>query len=351
MDTRLRVGLLGVGGVAAKYAALYGEYPRSHLAAVFDTVEAPCDALRARFGCVVAPSAEALIESDLDAIVVSSPNRHHLAQTQAALAAGKHVLLQKPMTLDAHEAQILTQAAQSSGKMLALYMNSLDHSVFRDMKRMVETGVLGRVGGYDATLANGMGHVWAAPPPNFWRSSRAAVGGGCFAMLATHYLNLGQWLLDSPIVEVAADGGNLMCPHIEGEDIMAALVRFGSGARGTIGASWCVKGERMSVQGSEGFASYVDNSVLVVRSAKAFEGEAIRYSVPGERLTVPDLAPPAMGEWRNPHNQHRRFVDAVLDGVAPDVPAKSGLRDMRVLDAAYRSLASGRREAVAGDAA
>jgi UDP-N-acetyl-2-amino-2-deoxyglucuronate dehydrogenase len=343
----LKVGLIGAGGVAAKYAALYGEYPRCRLVAVHDPVDASARELSARFGCAVSPSAEALIELDLDAVVVSSPNRFHHAQAKSALRAGKHVLLQKPMTLDVAEAEDLVATARGAGKVLALYMSSLDHPLAHDLRRMAKEGALGRIGGFEARLANGMGHAWRAPPPGFWRGSRAATGGGCFAMLATHYLNLGQWLLDSAIVEIAADGANLMCPHIEGEDWMAASVRFGNGARGSIGASWCVKGEQMSLHGSEGFASYVDNAVLTLRSAARFEGEIVRYPTPGERLVLPDLRPPAMDDWRNPHNQHRRFVDALLDGNAPDMPGEAGLRDMRALAAAYRSLESGAREKVA----
>ncbi len=346
-DTVLRVGLLGVGGVASKYASLYGEYPRSKLVAVYDTVSAPAEELRARFGCAVMPSAEALIAMDLDAVVISTPNKLHHAQTLAALASGKHVLLQKPMTLDVREAQDLVAASHRAKRTLAMYMNSLDHPLMRDIKRMIESGALGRVGGYEAKLANGMGHVWANTPANFWRGSKAATGGGCFTMLATHYLNLGQWLLSSEIVEAAADGGNLMCDHIEGEDLMTALVRFANGARGVIGASWCVKGEQMSVHGSDGFVSYVDNATLTIRGTKSFEGETIHYREPGKRLVMSELLPPAMGDWKNPYNQHRRFIDAVLDGTPPDVPAEAGLRDMRALDAAYRSLASGKREKVA----
>lgn len=345
-DTVLRVGLLGVGGVASKYASLYGKYPRSKLIAVYDTVLAPAEALRQSFGCDVAPSAEALIAMDLDAVVISTPNHFHHAQTLAALASGKHVLLQKPMTLNVIEAQHLVAASRSAQRVLAMYMNSLDHPLMRDIKRMIASGALGRVGGYEARLANGMGHVWANTPANFWRGSKAATGGGCFTMLATHYLNLGQWLLGSEIVEAAADGGNLMCSHIEGEDLMTALVRFANGARGVIGASWCVKGEQMSVHGSDGFVSYVDNATLTIRGTKPFDGETIQYREPGRRLVVPECLPPAMGDWTNPYNQHRRFVDAVLDGTAPDVPAEAGLRDMRALDAAYRSLASGKREQV-----
>ena len=336
---KLRVGLLGTGGVASKYAALYGEYPRSSLVALHDPFDPAVGELAARFGGTVAASAEDLIASDVDAIVISTPNPLHLAQASAALKAGRHVLLQKPMTVTLAQAEELERVAEDTGKVLALYMNSLDNPVFRDLRRMVTEGVLGKVGSINCKLANGMGHVWRNRPANFWRGSRAAVGGGSFAMLACHYLNLAQWLLDKPIIRTAAIGTNLMCDHIEGDDLMSAIVEFAGGELGVIESAWCVKGEQMSLHGSAGSFAYIDNSVVTMKADNPFIGEAIRYETPGTRVVLDGLLAPAMGDWTNPYNQHRCFVDAMLDGTQVPMPAGKGVQDMRVLDAAYRSSA------------
>jgi UDP-N-acetyl-2-amino-2-deoxyglucuronate dehydrogenase len=348
-ERQLRVGLIGVGGVAAKYASLYAEYPRSQLVSVYDIQPDVCRELAARSGCEMAASAQDVIDSDVEAIVISTPNALHLSQASAALAAGRHVLLQKPMTVDVDEAERLQRAADASGRVLAMYMNSLDHPLFRDIKRMIAAGTLGRIGAINCKLANGMGHVWRTAGGNFWRGSRSAVGGGSFAMLACHYLNLGQWLLESRIVRVSAVGANLMCDHIEGDDIMSAIVEFDSGPLGVVESSWCVKGEQMSLHGSTGSIAYIDNSVLTMKAEQPFEGEVVSYLTPGQRVVVEGLMPPAMGDWRNVHNQHRRFIDAVLDGGPVDVPAVAGLWDMRVLGASYRASAERRAVDVRAD--
>jgi len=341
-DHPLRVGLIGVGGVAAKYAALYAAYPRSRLVSIFDANPEASRALAARVGCRIAADAQDVIDDDVDAVVISTPNALHLDQASAALAGGRHVLLQKPMTVDVAQAERLQERAAASGRVLAMYMNSLDHPLFRDMKRMIAAGTLGRIGAINCKLANGMGHVWRASSGDFWRGSRQAVGGGSFAMLACHYLNLGQWLLDAPIRRVSAVGANLMCDHIEGDDIMSAIVEFEGGPLGVIESSWCVKGEQMSLHGASGSIAYIDNGVLTMKAEFPFDGEVIHYGTPGRRIVVEGLAPPAMDDWQNPYNQHRRFVDALLDGTPVDVPSLAGLRDMRVLEAAYRAAAERR---------
>ncbi|WP_395819468.1 Gfo/Idh/MocA family protein [Devosia sp.] len=342
----LRVGMLGVGGVAAKYRDVYARYPRSRLVSIFDVDASVAQSVAGELGCAALGSAEAMIASDVDAIVINTPNFLHAAQAAAALRAGKHVLLQKPMTVNATEAAELVRVADESGKVLAMYMNSLDNVVMRDLRKMIEAGFFGRVGGINAKLANGRGQSFKTGTGATWRGSRQAVGGGSFAMLATHYINLCQWLLGQPIVSATAVGANLMSGHIEGDDIMASIVTFADGSIGVIESSWCVKGEQMSVHGSEGSAAYIDNSVLTLLSTQTFEGEVVKYPTPGKRVVIEGLAAPDMGAFENPYNQHRQFIDALLDGTPPPMQGWRGLQDMRVLEAAYAAAESGQRTPV-----
>jgi predicted dehydrogenase len=343
---RLRVGMLGVGAVAAKYVKLFAEYPRSRLVAVYDVSPGAAQAAAGATGARILPSEAALLAEEIDAVVISTPNFLHAQQTIAALQAGKHVLLQKPMTLTAAEAARLAQAAAQSGRRLGIYMNSLDNRIFHDVKAMIRSGTLGRIGAINAKLANGTASRWKSGGTVVWRQSRSAVGGGSFAMLAYHYINLCQWLLDEPIINVMARGKNLMSPHIEGDDIMSSLVEFRDGAMGTLESAWCVTGEQFSIHGSEGSLAYIDNLQISMKAAQPFEGEAISYTTPGKRVMIDARPAPAMDDWHNPHNQHRRFIDAILDRAPIPVSPEQGVQDMRVLEAAYRSSVSGRIEEV-----
>jgi UDP-N-acetyl-2-amino-2-deoxyglucuronate dehydrogenase len=343
---RLRVGMIGVGGVAANYRAVYSSYDRATLAAVFDIDAELASRVASELGAQAMASADELIAADIDAVVINTPNFLHFAQTAAALRAGKAVLLQKPMTVTAAEALELTQIAEQTGSRLGMYMNSLDNRLMRDFKRMVETGFFGRIGAINAKLANGRGMSFKTSDGATWRGSRQATGGGSFTMLATHYINLAQWLANEPFVSATAMADNLMSGHIEGDDIMASILQFRSGALGIIESSWCVRGEQMSIHGSEGNAAYIDNSVLTLVGNSTFEGDVVKYTTPGQRIVVEGVRPPAMGEWENPFNQHRQFVDAILDGTPLPVPALRGLQDMRSVEAAYQSAQTGQRVAI-----
>ncbi len=346
---QLRVGLIGVGGVAAKYRHAYAHYPRSRLVMIFDVDAEAAASAAAELGCAAADSVDQLIASDLDAVVINTPNFLHFEQATAALRAGKHVLLQKPMTVNVAEALELQRLADDASGQLAMYMNSLDNPVMHDLRRMIEQGFFGRVGAVNAKLANGRGMSFKTSGGTAtWRGSKQAVGGGSFAMLAYHYINLCQWLLGQPIVSATAVGANLMCDHIEGDDIMASIVRFADGSMGVIESSWCVKGEQMSIHGSEGSAAFIDNSVLTLSSANTFEGEVVKYTTPGKRLVVEGLTAPDMGDVTNVHNQHRQFVDAILDGGQLPMPGRRGVQDMRVLGASYAAAESGRLTPVEG---
>ena len=344
----LRVGMLGLGFVALKYTKFYAEYPRSRLTAVYDiSAEATAETAKAT-GARAAPSEDALIAADdVDVVVISTPNFLHTKQTKAAPAAGKHVLLQKPMTVTAAEAAELVEAArQAKDARLGIYMNSLDNPVFRDIKAMIAAGTLGRIGAINAKLANGTSSRWKSGSTPVWRQSKAAVGGGSFAMLAYHYINLAQWLLDEPIVNVTARGKNLMSPHIEGDDIMASIAEFQNGALAVLESAWCVSGEQFSIHGTNGSLAYIDNNHISMKADAPFEGVTIRYKTPGERIFLEGRRAPAMDDLANPYNQHREFVDAILDGKPVTVTPEKGLQDMRVLEAAYRASASGHTETV-----
>jgi predicted dehydrogenase len=331
---RVRVAMIGVGGIAAHYWPFFAAYPKCELRAVYDIDPAAMRMVAERTGAIQTASEDALVATDVDAVVISTPNHLHVGQSEAALRAGKHVLLQKPMTVTAGEAERLVRASRETGSRLGLLMQSLEHPLFHDIRTMIRTGVFGRIGAVNAKLANGMGHRWT-PGPGFWRGSKAAVGGGSFAMLAYHYVHLCEWLLDDVIAGVRSVSTNLMCPHIEGDDITAALVRFEGGAFGVIESAWCVRGEQMSVHGSAGSLAYIDNRVLTLSADRPFQGEVIRYERPGERLILDACVPPPMKDTANPHNQSRRFVDAILSGEPFDVPAEIGLRNMKVIEATY----------------
>ena len=185
--TRLRAALVGCGGVVRRYRKACARLPGvTEVAAVDQDLNEAQAAARETGAAHFSSRFEGAFAPGVDVVVISTPNRLHKDHAVAALGAGKHVLLQKPMARSVEECDAILEAQRGSGTTLGVYMNLLDHPLFRDMRRMLGEGYLGRVALYSARLARPRGRPGGISRPGIdknWRASRVAAGGGSFVQL------------------------------------------------------------------------------------------------------------------------------------------------------------------------
>src|SRR5579863_5861177 len=336
--TKLRIALVGCGGVARRYRKTYAALPDVEVAVAMDIDEAEARCAAEETGAArVSTSFSEALAGDVDAVVITTPNHLHRDQAVAALEAGKHVLLQKPMARTVAECDDILAAAKSSGKTLAIYMNLLDHPLFRDLRCMVRNGYLGKIALVSARLAHRGGLSWQGGEAN-WRSSAGKTGGGSFMQLAVHYEHLIRWLLGDRVVRVQAFAKNLACPQLQGDDLMLAHLELAGGAYADLQTSWCAQEEHFSIMGTRGSIHYRDNRWLeFTGEGGPFEGQSIRLSGNGAREVVDPLLPPEWDDAANPFNQHASFCAAVRGGSTPEVPGEEGREGVRVTQACYES--------------
>lgn len=341
--TTLRVALIGCGGVARKYRKTYAGLEGVSVLAAVDADEAEAAAAAAETGATRSSTAiKDALASDVDAVVISTPNHFHREHAIAAFDAGKHVLLQKPMARRSAECDDILRARDRSGKKLGIYMNLLDHPLFRDLRRMAECGYFGQIGLLSARLAHRGGLGWGGTDTN-WRASREQTGGGSFVQLAVHYEHLMRWILGDTVEKVQAFAANVACPHLEGDDIALAHLRFTCGAFGDLQTSWCVDEEHFSILGTKGSFHYRDNRTVEFRGDSGpFEGDVLRFAGSGTTEVIDPLLAPAWDDAANPYNQHRRFFEALAAGREPEVTGEDGRLDVRVVEACYESVAAER---------
>ncbi len=154
MKDVIRVALVGCGGVARRYRRVYGRLPGVKVVTAIDVSETEAAETAAEVGAErVSQSFEDALAGNIDAVVISTPNDLHCEQAVAALKAGKHVLLQKPMARNVKECDEILAARRSSGATLGIYMNLLDHPLFWDLREMVASGYLGVIALLSARLA------------------------------------------------------------------------------------------------------------------------------------------------------------------------------------------------------
>jgi predicted dehydrogenase len=301
----------------------------------------------------------AALSDDVDLVVINTPNHLHREQTLAAFDAGKHVLLQKPVAATLADAEAIADAAESAkrrGSVSGLYLSYFDQPLMHDLQAMIRAGWFGDIAHLYARLLHRGGLAVSRQvlggEPN-WRASLAQTGGGCFIQLAVHYIHLFKWMMDACVVRVMAMAKNLHCPGIEGEDLACAILEFSNGALATLDMAWNTAGEQLSIHGTRGVMEYIGNQILMLdSSAGDFTGHAVRYSgessqtspsAPGASATqqAAVLTAPSLGDWQNPFNQHRAFLEALRDGREPFVGISDGVDDLGVVAAVYESARTG----------
>ncbi len=302
------------------------------------------EAYAARFGGNVYATVEALLaDPDVDLVIVSLPNHLHRDTVRKAAAAGKAVACTKPLGRNADEAADMLRAVTEAGVFNAYLENVIFNPDLLRMRDMVEAGSIGRL----TTVRAREGHS-GPHAAHFWDAELA--GGGALLDMASHGAEYARFLFgkDLAVTEVFAWGATLVHgAKTSGEDNAIMIMRFADGRAATIDVSWTSKG------GLEGrFEAYGDAGRLItdisVGSLKAFVEKPAGYvgekadSETGWLFPVPD-------EVRvHGHDlMMADVIDAFRTGTAPAETFRDGYVVNAVLDAAYRSLRSGRWEPVA----
>ena len=235
----------------------------------------------------VYPSFDALLaDSAIDAIHITSPNAAHCAQVKAVLAAGKHVICEKPLALDSTETVELVALAQASGLVHAVCFNQRFYPIVHQARAMVAAGELGRV----LLVSGGYLQDWLLLDTDWnWRLVVEKAGElRAMADIGSHWFDNVQFVTGEPIAEVMADlhtfvtvrkhpegevetfaahslaAGPRVEEHMESDDAGGVLLRFADGARGTCTISQVSAGRKNSmsweVDGSSSALSWCTES-------------------------------------------------------------------------------------------
>jgi predicted dehydrogenase len=350
----INVSFVGCGGMAAHYLGVYRDLDWVRVVNCIDADPAAAQkAAETIPGAAASTDFSAALAGEIDAVIISSPNHFHCPQAVAAIQAGKHVLLQKPVAPNLADALAIQEAAERSTHTVGLYMSYFDQPLIHDLRDMVTKGWLGEIVHGYARLMHKGGMMWSqealAGNPN-WRGSVAQTGGGCFIQLAVHYVHIFEWATGTHVVRCSGFTRNLHCPGLEGEDIAVGVFELDTGAMLTIDTAWCTNGEELSVHGTKGRFTYRDNKLALCSNVGPYQGRVANYDGGlveqfggfwGEEQQM-EVKPPAFADITNPLNQHLQFLEAVRDGKPAPVAIATGVRDLRVVDAFYESARSGR---------
>lgn len=361
-----RIAIVGCGGITDHYLRIYHALDFIEAATCIDSDYSRAAAYAAGFVKndqknqevrATTDFADAL-SADVDTVIINTPNHLHREQAVAALDAGKHVLLQKPIAANLEDAFAIAEAAIRAGEkgiLSGLYMSYFDQPLMHDLRDMARAEWFGDIVHLYARLMHRGGIEWSKQGLNgtrTWRNSIAQTGGGCFIQLAVHYIHLFEWITEARIVRITAVTKNLRSAGLEGEDLASAILEFDSGALATLDMAWCTSGEQLSIHGTRGTAQYIGNRTLLLDSdAGVWHGRVINYESETANLSPPApgvslgeqssvMIAPALDDINNEFNQQKLFLEAVQNGGKPFVSIASGIADLQVIAAAYESAAT-----------
>lgn len=330
--TPLRLGVVGTGAIAQiVYVPIFREREDVTLAAMADRDPHKAETLSRRFGVPLVMDAEDILTFDeLDAIVVCTPNALHEEQAIAALEAGKHVLVERPMALSAAGTQRVLDAAEASGKVLAVGMPHRFRPEVSALRNFVAGGELGEI-----YAVHGSWMTRTAPTMRSkWRQDPELAGGGALMDLGVAALDLCLWVVGFPEVKriscvLASDDDE---PVEHSATLMAETVN-GMSIGLEVTNRLFAREERYlaRVLGTEGSGSLPPLEVY--------------KQVGGRPMDITPRQPKPRG-GENPYmNAYRRLLDDFvrrIEGTAEAEPPFGQPNVMGLIEAAYRAAESGR---------
>lgn len=337
----VRVAIIGAG-IGRQHLRGYLGVPDAQITAICDLHAARAEQLAAESGLPNVPvftDYSALLAANVaDAVSVCVPNAWHAPVAIACLRAGLHVLCEKPLALNAPEAQRIADAAQESGRVCMVGQVLRFRDDVLELKKAITDGRIGRIY-YARAMAR---RARGIPKWGGWFTQRQVSGGGPLIDTGVHLIDLAWWLSGCPR-PLSASGvayaefgprqrglgaGGAANPNgsFDVEDLAAGMVRFEGGLSVHFEASWAVQArgdERFChLHGSEGAALWDDAPQIVVADGPVQSIDA----APGDA-------------WGR---EMAHFIACIQNNRTPDPDAAQGVVMMRILDALYQSAQSGR---------
>ncbi len=329
----IRLGIIGCGGFVGSHCrAIRDHVPEFEFVGLADPVRSHAERIRDERVClpdvpIYDNYPDMLEKARPEAVIVSTPHMLHYEHCAAALDAGAHVMVEKPMVVGAENARRLAEKAREAGKVLQVAIQGAYTDTFAYARELISDGTLGPL-----QLASGvMAQNWMKLTAGSWRQQPELSGGGQLNDSTTHVIGAMLFLVDSPVVEAFCWTDPCGTPV----DINAvATVRFANGCLATLtsGGNCAPFVSRLSLQGAN---AYLDISPhgggFKVTLPPEAKGEEVR-----EILEVP-------GGWGVPTvTPAKNFAEAIRGDAEPRCPAELGIRLAELMDCLYESSRTGR---------
>jgi predicted dehydrogenase len=340
----IRFGIIGAGVIGPAHAAAIASLPEAELVCVADPVPGRAESLAERHGARAYANVDAMLEQEaLDVVNVCTPSGMHAEHACQAMRRGRHVMVEKPLGITAQSIEAMLRVQQDMEVKLAAIYQKRFEAGNRDVHDLLEESRFGR-------LVLGAAHLpaWRSQAyydSGAWRGTWEWDGGGVLMNQGIHMIDLLLWFM-GPVHSVCAHTDTLV-RRMEAEDVGSAVLRFESGAEGTISATTCAfpgLPTRIEIHGDAGSAVLEDDRLVALLTAAdcrdvpptGLSGES-RDRVQSATLPV-EKSECAL----DAHTlQIRDMIQALREGLEPLVNGIEGRQAVDLILAIYESARTG----------
>ncbi|MCR4426519.1 MAG: Gfo/Idh/MocA family oxidoreductase [Firmicutes bacterium] len=339
----LGFAVIGCGAIARMHLESIVSIPSAKLVAVADTVLQRAEAVSREFGCDAYTNYRKVLERpDVRVVCIITPSGARREIALEAAAAGKHIIVEKPVEITVDRVDDIIQACDRAGVVLSGIFQFRFKPAWKFVKRAIDDGRLGKLVLGDAY------NKWFRTQEYYdssgWRGTWALDGGGALMNQGIHLVDLLLWMMGDA-EQVTAYMGTLAHSRIEVEDTAVAVVKFKNGALGVIEGTTSVfpgypmKMELHGTNGTVGLQGDWISDWSVRETTDAEQSEVTKLLVPVSTQSTASDPKQTDPTWHR--LQIQDVVESILAGREPSVTGREGRRSVELINAIYKSAREG----------
>lgn len=342
MTEKLRFGIIGCGVIGQHHAQVLAGLPAAELVAVTDAVPEKAQELAEKYHITsYNETREMLAREHLDAVCICTPSGQHGVHAREAMLAGCHVVVEKPLEITRGRIDEMLAVRERTGRKLAVISQHRFDAASLQVKKLLEAGALGRLVLGSATIA-----WWRSQQyydSGAWRGTWALDGGGVLMNQSIHSIDLLYWFM-GPVKSLYAYTDTLV-HRVETEDTAVAVLRFASGALGTITATTgAYPGvvTRLELCGERGSAVLENDRLSYLHLARDETEAAEAYGGGTNQVAMLESAEAATGHIDAHALQLTDFIRAVRAGDEPLLNGQGARHPVDIILGIYEAARTGR---------
>ncbi|MFC5471381.1 Gfo/Idh/MocA family protein [Cohnella suwonensis] len=345
----IRIGVIGTGSISECHLNAYARNANARIVAICDVNEERARKVAAKYGAdkTFTDYHRLLADPDIDAVSICTWNNTHAPISIAALEAGKHVLVEKPLARTVEEALAIERAVRSTGKLLQVgFVRRYDPNV-KMLREFADRGEFGELYYAKASTIRRLGN------PGGWFADVERSGGGPLIDIGVHVIDLVWYLMGRPKAKTVSGnvynklGNRSNVKHLSFykaadydaskntvEDLASAVIRFENGASLMVDVSYSLHAKKdegtVKLYGAKG-SFEIDPEVVIVTE----KYDTILNIEPQTDSKAGFSGDPAF------QNEIDHFIDCIANGTEQISPVEDGVEIMKILSAIYESAAKG----------